>query len=84
MLFFHPHKMLFFFCFSVFLYIILHLLNIVREIKKLSFNKIREDVIFENNCKRIRFSKENSYISMKRLKKKKFIVACKQINRKNT
>ena len=62
----------------------MYILNIPRTIKKMSVNEIRE-FIFENYYKRIRFSKENSYYSMKRLKKKKrFIVACKQINRKNT
>ena len=54
----------------------------------MSVNEIR-DFIFENYYKRIGFSKENCYYSMKHLKKKKkrkkrFIVACKQINRKNT
>ena len=41
------------------------------------------DFIFENYYKRIGFSKQNSYYSMKRLKKR-FNAACKQINRKNT
>ena len=50
---------------------------------KMSVNEIR-DVIFENYYKRIGFSKENSYHSMKCLTKKIFIVVCKQINRKNT
>ena len=41
--------------------------------------------LFEKYYKRIGFSKENSYYSIKRVKKKKrFIVTCKQINRKNT
>ena len=48
----------------------------------MSFNEIR-DFVFENYYKRIRFSKESSYYPMKRLKKR-FIVAYKQINRKNT
>ena len=72
----------FFFSFCVFLYIIKYILNIARAIKKISVNKIR-DFIFENYHKRIGFSKENSYYSMKRFKKR-FIVACKQIIRKNT
>ena len=59
----------------------MNILNISRAIKKMSVNEIR-DFIFENYYKRIEFSKENSYYSMKRLKKR-FIVACKQINRKN-
>ena len=45
-------------------------------------NEIR-DFIFKNYYMKIGFSKENSYYSMKRLKKR-FIVACKEINRKNT
>ena len=45
-------------------------------------NEIR-DFTFENYYKRIGFSKENSYYSMKHLKKR-FVVACKQITRKNT
>ena len=52
----------------------------------MTVNEIR-DFIFENYYKRIGFSKENSYCSMKRFKKKKkkrFVVACKQINRKNS
>ena len=40
-------------------------------------NEIR-DFIFQNYYKIIGFSKENSYYSMKRLKK--IIVACKEIN----
>ena len=40
--------------------------------------------LFEKYYKRIGFSKENSYYSIKRVKKKRFIVTCKQINRKNT
>ena len=43
------------------------------------------EFIFENYYKRIRFVKETSYYGMERLKKKKrFVIACKQINRKNT
>ena len=43
------------------------------------------DFIFENYYKQIRFVKQKSY-SMKHLKekKKRFIVACKQMNRENT
>ena len=48
----------------------MYILNIPRTIQKMSVNEIRE-FIFENYYKRIRFSKENSYYSMKRLKKKK-------------
>ena len=60
----------------------MYILNINRAIKKISVNEIR-DFIFENYHKRMGFSKENSYYSMKLLKKKRFLVACKQINRKN-
>ena len=45
----------------------------------MSINEIK-DFIFENYYKRIGFSQENSYYSMKRLEK--IIVACEQINRK--
>ena len=45
------------------------ILNIARAVKKMSANEIR-DFAFENYYKRIGFSKENSFYSMKRLKKK--------------
>ena len=56
-----------------------------QSLKKMSANEIR-DFVFENYYKQIGFSKENSYYSVKRLKKKRFNVnvVCKQINRKNT
>ena len=41
------------------------ILNIANAIKNMSVNKIRY-FIFENYYKRIEFSKENSYCSMKR------------------
>ena len=50
--------------------------------KKMSVNEIR-DFTFQNDYKRIGFSRKNSYYSMKRLKVR-FIVVCKQINIKNT
>ena len=59
----------------------MYILNIARAIKKMSVNEIR-DFIFENYYKSIGFSNENSYYLMKSLKKI-FIVACKQISRKN-
>ena len=59
----------------------MYTLNIVRAIKKMSVNEIR-DFIFENYYKQNGFSKENSYYTLKRLKKKRFTVACKKINRK--
>ena len=46
----------------------MYILNITKDIKMVSVNKIR-DFIFENYYKRIGFSKESSYYSMKRLKK---------------
>ena len=46
----------------------------------MSVNEIK-DFIFDNYYKRIRFSNENSYYSMKRLKEERFAVAYKQINR---
>ena len=60
----------------------MYILNIARAIKKMSVNEIR-DFIFQNYYKRIAFSKENSYYSMTPLKKK-IVVACEKINRKNT
>ena len=39
---------------------------------------------FGNYYKRIGFVKERSYYSMGYLKKKRFAVACNQINEKNT
>ena len=55
----------------------MYILNIARAIKKMSINEIR-DFSFENYYKRIGFSKENSYYSMERLKKK--ICYCLQTN----
>ena len=49
----------------------------------MSVNEIR-DFTFDNYYKRTQFSKESSYYSVKSFKKKKFVVACEQINRKNT
>ena len=60
----------------------MYILNIVGALKKMSVNEIR-DFIFENYYNRVGFSKENSYYSIKLLKRN-FIVACTQINRKNT
>ena len=47
----------------------MYTLNIPRAIKKMSVNEIRY-FIFENYYKRIGFSKESSYYSMKHLKRK--------------
>ena len=49
----------------------MHILNIAKTMKKMSINEIRV-FIFENYYKGIGFSKENSYYSMKHLKKKHF------------
>ena len=46
----------------------MYTLNIARAIKKMPVNEIR-DIIFENYYKRIGFSKEISYYSMKGFKK---------------
>ena len=46
----------------------MYILNIARATKKISVNEIR-DFIVENYYKRIGIFKENSYHSMKRLKK---------------
>ena len=45
---------------------------------------MKSEKLFQNYYNIIGFSKENSYYSMKRLKKKRFVVACKQISGKNT
>ena len=58
----------------------MYILNIIRAIKKMSVNETRE-FFFGNFYKRIEISKKNSYYSMKSLKKR-FIVVCKNINRK--
>ena len=50
----------------------MYILNIARAIKMMSVNAIR-DFIFENYYKRIGFSKENSYYSMKHQKKRIYI-----------
>ena len=47
----------------------MYILNIARAIKKMLVNKIR-DFIFENYYKRTRCSKEDSYYSVKYLKKR--------------
>ena len=55
----------------------MYILNLVRVIKRMSIHEFK-DFIFENYHKRIRFSKENSNYSMKRLRKKK-IYCCSQL-----
>ena len=83
MLYIHLYKIVFFFYFFCFLIITVYILNFARAIKKMPINETI-DFIFENFYKRIGFSMENSYYLMKRLKKKRFVVSCKQIDRKNT
>ena len=53
----------------------MYILSITRAIKKMSANKIT-DFFLESYSKRIEFSKENSYYSIKHLKKG-LSVACK-------
>ena len=47
----------------------MNILNTVSVIKKMAMKEV-EDFIFENYYKRIVFTKENSYYSMKRQKKR--------------
>ena len=62
----------------------MYALNIAKAIKKMPVSD-SGDFIFEYYYKQIGFSKESNYYSMNRLqKKKRFIVARKQINRKST
>ena len=58
----------------------MYALNIARATKKMLVNEIR-GFIFGNYYKRIGFSRESGYYSLKHLKQR-FIVACEQINRK--
>ena len=65
------------FCFTN---ITMHILNIASAIKKMTVHELR-NFIFENYYKRNGFVKESSYYSIKRLKKR-FAIACDQIDRK--
>ena len=56
----------------------MYTLNITAAVKQMSVNKIRE-FIFENNYKRIGFSKENSYYSMKHFKKKDLLLLANKL-----
>ena len=60
----------------------MYILNIAKAVKKMSVNEIR-DFTFKNYYKRIRFSKKKQLFFNETLGKKRFVVACKQINRKN-
>ena len=72
-----------FFTFCVFLNKIMYILNITKAMKKMSVDEIK-DFIFENYYKRIGFSKENSYYSMKRLKRKDLLLLGNKAIEKNT
>ena len=61
---------------------IMYILKIAEAVKKMSVNEIR-DFTFKNYYKRIRFSKKKQLFFNETLGKKRFVVACKQINRKN-
>ena len=50
----------------------MHILNVAMAIKKMNANEIR-DFIYGNYYKRIEFSKEESYCSLKRLKKERLL-----------
>ena len=56
-------------------------LNIVRVIKKISVNEIR-NFVFENFFKRIGFSKENSFYCLKRLKRKDLLLLANKLKEK--
>ena len=58
----------------------MYTLNITKAIKKMSVNQIKH-FICENCCKQIRFSKENSYYSMKHLNKDLLLLAKKLIEK---
>ena len=58
----------------------MYVLDIARAIKEMSVNEIR-DFIFKNYYKRIEFFKENSYYSMKYLKKDLLLLANKLIEK---
>ena len=62
----------------------MHTLNIIKTIKKISANDIR-DFIFENYYKQIGVSKEESCCSLKRLKKEKLLFLANKLikNRPN-
>ena len=56
----------------------MYTLNLARAIKKMTVNEIR-DFIFENYYKQIGFSKECSYYSMKRLKRKDLLLLANKL-----
>ena len=72
---------IFFFAFCILLYILMSTLNIIKAIKKISVNHLR-DFIFENYYKQIGFSEEDSYYLMKHLKRKDLLVLANKLIRK--
>ena len=58
----------------------MYILNIASAIKNMPVNEIR-DFSFEDYYKQIGFSKENSYYSMRRLKKNLLLLATKLIKK---
>ena len=65
----HPYKTILFHFLFRFLNIMLYILNIVSATKNMTIKEL-QDFICGNNYKRIRFSKQNSYYSMKHQEKK--------------
>ena len=61
----------------------MYIINITRPIKTMSLKEIK-DFIFENFYKRIGFFLKKWLLFNETLEKKRFIVASKQNNRKNT
>ena len=61
----------------------MYILNIARAIKKMSVIEIR-DFNFENYYKWIEFSNENSYYSMKHLKRKGLLLLANKLIEKVT
>ena len=59
----------------------MYILNITNVMKKMTVNRHR-NFIFENYYKRIRFVKERSYYSMKRLKRKDLLLLATKLIKK--
>ena len=60
----------------------MHTLNIASALKNMTVDELK-DFVLENYCKGTAFVKESSYYLMEQLKKR-FVIVCNQINRKNT
>ena len=60
----------------------MYILNIVKAIKKISINEIK-DFTFENYYKRIGFSKDSTYYSIKSLKKKDLLFLANKLIEKH-